>query len=210
MLAQQVAEWQYPVGRRKTRGRPKFDSPAIVCEVAPTSMPAGRNSFADMAARERAMHFVAANGLHKNPPDLAEFQQFFSPPINFCFDSEETRAQLGALVAGAGHTTRPDLGFASFSSSDANGGGLFGRPVAGSGLESFCSGPPQSSPRWNVTVSVRQSQTATPFDYALLAACAAGWMPPEIAFTACVCMRGHGMTDREIELAFLDAAKRLQ
>ena len=46
-------------------------------EVAPTSMPAGRNSFADMAARERAMHFVAANGLHKNPPDLAEFQQFF-------------------------------------------------------------------------------------------------------------------------------------
>jgi hypothetical protein len=61
-----------------------------------------------------------------------------------------------------------------------------------------------------MTVAITPSASTTPFDHAVLAACRAGWWPPEVAFTACCVMRGHGMTDVEIEAAFADAKRRVQ
>ena len=43
----------------------------------------------------------------------------------------------------------------------------------------------------------------------MAAAIFAGW-EERAAFEACVVMKAHGMRDREIELAFLDARKRVQ
>ena len=60
-----------------------------------------------------------------------------------------------------------------------------------------------------MTVTVTPAVSPTPFDHAWAAAQFAGW-PPEPAFLACVTMRAHGMLDREIELSFLDARKRIQ
>jgi hypothetical protein len=60
-----------------------------------------------------------------------------------------------------------------------------------------------------MTATVTQSPTPTAFDWAMFAAVAAGW-PGEAAFTACVVMRAAGLTDCEIEKAFLDCRKRVQ
>jgi hypothetical protein len=61
----------------------------------------------------------------------------------------------------------------------------------------------------NMTATITQSPTPTPFDHAFAAAIFCGW-PERAAFDACVVMKAHGMRDREIELAFLDARKRIQ
>jgi hypothetical protein len=60
-----------------------------------------------------------------------------------------------------------------------------------------------------MTATVTPSASLTPFDHAYAAAIFAGW-PGRPAFEACCVMRAHGMTDREIELAFLDCRKRIQ
>ena len=60
-----------------------------------------------------------------------------------------------------------------------------------------------------LTATITPAPQPTSFDFAWCAAQFAGW-PPEPAFHACVVMRAHGMGDREIELAFLDARKRVQ
>ncbi len=60
-----------------------------------------------------------------------------------------------------------------------------------------------------MTATITQSPTPTAFDWAMFAAVAAGW-PGEAAFTACVVMRAAGLTDCEIEKAFLDCRKRVQ
>ena len=61
----------------------------------------------------------------------------------------------------------------------------------------------------DVTVSVKQACAPTPFDYAWASAQFAGW-PSEPAFYAVCYMKTTGMSDREIELAFLDCRRRLQ
>ena len=61
----------------------------------------------------------------------------------------------------------------------------------------------------SLTATVTPSPTPTPFDWAMFAAVAAGWQG-QPAFEACCIMRAHGMTDREVELAFLDCLKRVQ
>ena len=61
----------------------------------------------------------------------------------------------------------------------------------------------------SLTATVTPSPTPTPFDYAYNAAIFAGW-PGEAAFHACMVMRAAGMTDREVELSFLDCRKRIQ
>ena len=60
-----------------------------------------------------------------------------------------------------------------------------------------------------MTATITPSPTPTPFDHAWLAAQFCGW-PPEAAFHACMVMRAAGMTDREVELAFLDCRRRVQ
>ncbi len=60
-----------------------------------------------------------------------------------------------------------------------------------------------------MTATVTPSPQPTPFDWALFAAVAAGW-EGRPAFDACIVMRAAGMTDREIELAFLDCRRRIQ
>jgi hypothetical protein len=64
-------------------------------------------------------------------------------------------------------------------------------------------------PRMNMTATITPSATLTAFDHAFAAAIFCGW-PERPAFDACVVMRAAGMSDREIELAFLDARKRIQ
>ena len=60
-----------------------------------------------------------------------------------------------------------------------------------------------------MTATITPSATLTAFDHAFAAAIFAGW-EERAAFEACVVMKAHGMRDREIELAFLDARKRVQ
>ena len=60
-----------------------------------------------------------------------------------------------------------------------------------------------------MTVSVVPALCPTAFDKAFASAVAAGW-PGFAAFHACLCMRGHGMSDVEIERLFIDCAKRVQ
>jgi hypothetical protein len=60
-----------------------------------------------------------------------------------------------------------------------------------------------------LTATITPSVCLTAFDHAYNAAIFAGW-PGRAAFDACVIMRAHGMLDREIEAAFLDAARRIQ
>jgi hypothetical protein len=60
-----------------------------------------------------------------------------------------------------------------------------------------------------MTATVTQSPTLTPFDHAYAAAVFAGW-EGRAAFDAVVLMKACGLSDREIELAFLDCRKRVQ
>jgi hypothetical protein len=60
-----------------------------------------------------------------------------------------------------------------------------------------------------MTATITPRACPTPFDRAFVSAMAAGW-PGPMAFTACCCMKAHGMSDGEIEQAFIDAARRIQ
>jgi hypothetical protein len=60
-----------------------------------------------------------------------------------------------------------------------------------------------------MTVSVKHACAPTPFDHAFTAALDCGW-PGEAAFHACCAMRAHGMSDAEVEWAFIDAGRRVQ
>ena len=60
-----------------------------------------------------------------------------------------------------------------------------------------------------MTATITPSPCPTPFDFAWAAAQFAGW-PPEPAFHAVCYMKTTGMSDRDIELAFLDCRRRIQ
>ena len=61
----------------------------------------------------------------------------------------------------------------------------------------------------STTATITQAPQPTAFDHAWLAAQFCGWTA-EAAFHAVACMLASGMNAREIELAFLDARKRVQ
>jgi hypothetical protein len=59
MLDMQTAAWQRPA-RRRFGPQGRITAPPMMNSVMPTSLPEGRNSFADVAARETAMQMRAA------------------------------------------------------------------------------------------------------------------------------------------------------
>jgi hypothetical protein len=61
-----------------------------------------------------------------------------------------------------------------------------------------------------MTATITPSLRPTSFDFAIGAALRAGWQPLRCAFDAVCAMRAHGMSDAEVEMAFLDAARRIQ
>jgi hypothetical protein len=61
-----------------------------------------------------------------------------------------------------------------------------------------------------LTATLTQSAHPTAFDWAILAAIEAGWMPPEEAFIATLLMLASCLDAREIERRFDDCRKRIQ
>ncbi len=99
MLAQQVAEWQYPVGRRKTRG--------IRSSIRPPSFARSRPRACRLAATVSPT-WPRANGrctLWRRMACISRqiwrnFSSFFSPPINFCFDWRRRARNWGRSLLG--------------------------------------------------------------------------------------------------------------
>jgi hypothetical protein len=85
-------------------------------------------------------------------------------------------------------------------------GGVF-HPICAAALAGRTSPPARFE--MNMTASVTQSPTPTAFDWALFSAVACGW-DGRAAFDAVCVMKASGMTESQIELAFLDCRKRVQ
>ncbi len=74
----QSAEWQRPVRRRSGFRREglevsRFAPPNLMASVMPTSIPAGRRDFADVAERDRTAHLLrrlAARGPKQRSGDV--------------------------------------------------------------------------------------------------------------------------------------------